>query len=50
MTLLNIYSTDMNLNTTNCTYDNIISYIIYYIHVHVLDYVCKCITSRGLGY
>lgn len=48
MTLLNIYSTDMNLNTTNCTYDNIISYIIYYIHV--LDYVCKCITSRGLGY
>lgn len=48
MTLLNIYSTDMNLNTTNCTYDNIISYIIYYIHV--LDYVCKCITRRGLGY
>lgn len=47
MTLLNIYSTDINLNT-NCKYDNIIPYFIYYILV--LDYVFECITSRGLGY
>lgn len=47
MTLLNIYSTDMNLNN-NCEYDNFKPYFIYYIRV--LEYVFKCITSRGLGY
>lgn len=47
-TYLNLYSTDINLNTI-LLYTCIRHYYIIH-HLHVLDNVCKCITSRGIRY